>query len=73
MTYADDAICLEITDDGRGAPAGSVTAGAGHGIAGMAERVSLFGGEFHAGPRPGQGFRVAARLPLEGAPDEARA
>jgi signal transduction histidine kinase len=64
VTYADDAICLEITDDGQGAPADSVTAGAGHGIAGMAERVSLFGGEFHAGPLPERGFRVAARLPL---------
>jgi signal transduction histidine kinase len=65
VTYADDAICLEITDDGHGAPADSATAGAGHGIAGMAERVSLFGGEFHAGPLPGRGFRVAARLPLD--------
>jgi signal transduction histidine kinase len=73
VTYADDAICLEITDEGHGAPAGSITAGAGHGIAGMAERVSLFGGEFHAGPLPGRGFRVAARLPLDSAPGEASA
>src|SRR5215470_4832797 len=36
----------------------------GHGIAGMCERVSLYGGEFEAGPRPGRGFRVAARFPL---------
>ena len=64
VTYADDAMVLEITDDGRGVPADSVTASAGHGIAGMAERVSLFGGEFHAGPLPGRGFRVAAQLPL---------
>jgi signal transduction histidine kinase len=68
VTYADDAVDLEITDAGHGAPADSVTAGAGHGIAGMAERVSLFGGEFHAGPLPGRGFRVAARLPLDDAP-----
>jgi signal transduction histidine kinase len=73
VTYADDAIGLEITDDGHGAPADSVAASAGHGMAGMAERVSLFGGEFHAGPRPGQGFRVAARLPLDSAPGEASA
>jgi signal transduction histidine kinase len=73
VTYAEDAICLEITDDGHGAPADSVTTGAGHGIAGMAERVSLFGGEFHAGSLPGRGFRVAARLPLDNPPGKASA
>src|SRR6516162_10244707 len=73
VTYADDAVSLEITDAGHGTPAGSVTASAGHGIAGMAERVSLFGGEFHAGPLPGRGFRVAARLPLDRVPGEASA
>jgi signal transduction histidine kinase len=38
--------------------------GAGHGIIGMRERVSLLGGEFSAGPLPGYGFRVSARIPL---------
>ena len=73
VTYADDAIGLEITDDGHGGPADSVAVSAGHGIAGMAERVSVFGGEFHAGPLPGRGFRVAARLPLDNTPGEAGA
>jgi signal transduction histidine kinase len=70
VTYDDDALCLEITDDGRGAPAVGVPAEAGHGLAGMAERASLYGGEFHAGPLPGRGFRVAARLPLDSTPGE---
>ncbi len=70
VTYTDDAICLEITDDGDGAAADAVAASAGHGIAGMRERASLFGGEFHAGPLPGRGFRVAARLPLDSSPAE---
>jgi len=70
VTYTDDAMDLEITDDGAGAPAGAVAASAGHGIAGMRERASLFGGEFHAGPLPGRGFRVAARLPLDSSPAE---
>jgi signal transduction histidine kinase len=36
----------------------------GHGIIGMRERVTLLGGEFSAGPLPGYGFRVSARIPL---------
>jgi signal transduction histidine kinase len=50
---------------GTGTRAG-LTPGAGHGIAGMRERVTLCGGEFAAGPLPGQGFRVTARFPLPG-------
>jgi len=68
VTYQPDAVSVEITDDGRGAPAGSAPAYPGHGIAGMAERAGLYGGELQAGPLPGGGFRVAARLPLDSAP-----
>ncbi|HZD02841.1 MAG TPA: sensor histidine kinase [Actinomycetes bacterium] len=63
VAYEDDAVCLEITDEGRG---GLTSMGQGHGIIGMRERVGLYGGEFQAGPRSRHGFRVAARLPLEG-------
>jgi len=52
-------------DDGP-APVASLP-GAGHGIIGMRERVSLLGGEFSAGPLPGYGFRVSARIPLPAA------
>ena len=38
--------------------------GAGHGIIGMRERVTLLSGEFSAGPLPGYGFRVSARIPV---------
>jgi signal transduction histidine kinase len=38
--------------------------GAGHGLAGMRERVALCGGEFAAGPLPDGGWRVRAALPL---------
>ncbi|MGP3976981.1 sensor histidine kinase [Streptomyces sp. 8N114] len=40
------------------------TAGTGHGLVGMRERVRLVGGSLEAGPLPDGGFRVAARLPL---------
>ena len=39
----------------------------GHGIIGMRERVTLCGGEFSAGPLPGYGFGVSARMPLPAA------
>jgi len=43
---------------------GVALGGSGHGIIGMRERVTLLGGEFSAGPRPGYGFQVIARIPL---------
>jgi signal transduction histidine kinase len=60
-----DVLTVEITDSGP-LRNGSGNAAAGHGLAGMRERVSMYGGQFQAGPRPGGGFRVAARFPLTG-------
>ena len=56
----DEHLSIEVTDSGRGGAA----AGTGYGITGMRERATLLGGDFSAGPRPGGGFRVAARLPV---------
>jgi signal transduction histidine kinase len=64
VRYGDHDVVVEVVDDGRGA-AGAEPARTGHGIAGMRERAAVFGGELVAGPRPGGGFRVAARLPFE--------
>jgi signal transduction histidine kinase len=49
---------------GGGISGGAVGAAGGHGIIGMRERVSLLGGSFNAGPLPGYGFQVTARIPL---------
>ena len=45
-----------------GAP--SMTSSGGHGLAGMRERVAMFGGHLDAGPTERGGFVVRAQLPL---------
>jgi signal transduction histidine kinase len=58
-----DAVMIEVTDDGTADPGQQVPVG-GHGLAGMRERATVFGGELAAGPRPDGGYAVRARLPL---------
>ncbi len=59
---------LEVLDTGCGLEQRQHTdRESGHGLVGMGERVRLYGGELHAGPRAGGGFEVRARIPLEGA------
>jgi signal transduction histidine kinase len=62
---AADTVTVEVTDNGMAGPGRKAPAG-GHGLAGMRERAAVFGGELAAGPRPGGGFAVRARLPLCG-------
>lgn len=64
LSYGDDALGIEIVDDGtvgvtqNGSP--------GHGLIGMRARAATFGGEVETGANAGGGFRVAARFPLGG-------
>jgi signal transduction histidine kinase len=62
VRYGKDDLELEIADTGPGAAASD---GEGHGLVGMRERVSLYGGRLETGPRDGGGFAVRARLPLD--------
>ena len=60
IAYRPNELQIRIEDEGRAvAPRGE-----GHGLIGMEERVTLYGGRFEAGPRAHGGFTVCATLPL---------
>ena len=64
VRYGDNALEIEVTDDGSGPDTDAATDG--HGLVGMRERVALFGGDLATGNRRGGGYAVRARLPLAG-------
>ncbi|GAA4521722.1 sensor histidine kinase [Brachybacterium paraconglomeratum] len=57
-------LVIEVLDDGQGTDPASD--GQGHGLTGMRERMSVFGGTLQAGPLPSRGYRVRAVVPLTG-------
>jgi signal transduction histidine kinase len=67
VRYSPGAVAVEIADDGRAGTDGAPAEGTGHGLIGMRERVAVFGGQLTAGPVPGGGYRMAARLPYAAA------
>jgi signal transduction histidine kinase len=63
----DGAVCMTITDDGKGFR----TEGVGHtkkgkrlGLLGMKERLEIVGGNFTVASAPGKGTTVLAQIPL---------
>ncbi|WP_311932286.1 sensor histidine kinase [Microbispora sp. H11081] len=64
VAYAPEELVVAVEDDGAGAARAETGLGGGNGIPGMRERAAALGGSLTAGPRPGGGFRVEARLPL---------
>jgi signal transduction histidine kinase len=59
VTYGEADVSIEVVDDGVGA---AETSG-GHGLVGMRERATLYGGTVETGTVNGRGFRVRAVLP----------
>lgn len=64
ITRSPRQLVLEVLDDGQGTDAAAD--GQGHGLTGMRERMSVFGGTLQAGPLPSRGYRVRAVVPLTG-------
>lgn len=60
LDYTGPGLRVVVSDDG---PASGAASGAGQGLTGMAERVTLLGGTLDAGPVSPSGFRVEAVLP----------
>jgi signal transduction histidine kinase len=60
LRYEPDGLTVEVPDDGI-APVSDQPGG--HGLAGMRERIAMYGGTVQAGPRLGGGFGVTAHLP----------
>jgi len=69
LDYRDAELVVEVADAGRpisaAAPAATVVPGSGRGLLGLRERMALYGGEVDAGPQPGGGWLVRARLPVD--------
>jgi PAS domain S-box-containing protein len=66
--WADAAeLHVEVSDHGDGFdPQAAVSAHRSNGLAGMAERAKLLGGQLHITSQVGQGTQVSASLPVDG-------
>jgi signal transduction histidine kinase len=71
LNYRPRDLLITVSDDGPPPDAVVVTAAGaragpgGRGLIGLRERIAVYGGELDAGPRPGGGWRLAARIPLD--------
>jgi signal transduction histidine kinase len=64
VAFRRNQLDLEISDDGVATGSSAVTEGGGHGLIGMRERATVFGGTITAGTSSAGGWTVHARLPV---------
>jgi signal transduction histidine kinase len=69
LDYRADDLVVEVADAGRPFPAAgpplTAAPGGGRGLLGLRERMTLYGGDLVAQPRPGGGWLVRARMPVD--------
>jgi signal transduction histidine kinase len=66
VRHLPQAVEIEVVNDASPmVERATAVPGAGHGLKGIRERASIFGGTAEAGPTAEGGFRVRVRLPLE--------
>ena len=65
LRYGADELAIDVRDDGDGTGSG-VGVSSGYGLAGIRERIRIYGGDMTAGTVNGGGFVLSARLPLGG-------
>jgi signal transduction histidine kinase len=73
VRYRPAAVEVEVCDNGVGSQSREASGdgsghgghGSGHGLIGMRERASMYGGRLHVSSVPGTGFQVQAVIPLE--------
>jgi signal transduction histidine kinase len=61
VSYQPHGLQLEVRDNGLGS---ATSDGLGHGLVGIRERVTIYGGEMTAQTEPGGGFVLSTRLPI---------
>ncbi|MEU4157357.1 histidine kinase [Actinoplanes sp. NPDC026670] len=66
LRYRPESVEVTVVDDGAGRVARPAGVRDRHGLAGMAERATAYGGRVEAGPRDGPGWRVHTSLEVPG-------